>query len=65
MLADAWATALTVLDADEAHRLASTEGLAARIVRRSDIGATETLTPALASMIDDDGASDGSPVALP
>lgn len=54
MLADAWATALTVLSADNAYRLASTESLAARIVRRSDTGATETLTPALAAMIDDE-----------
>jgi len=47
MLADAWATALTVLGEEQGLALAAREGLAARII--SDI---ELLSPALAAMLD-------------
>lgn len=47
MLADAWATALTVLGPDEGLRLATKHDIAARIVTTG-----ETLTPALRRMLD-------------
>jgi thiamine biosynthesis lipoprotein len=48
MIADAWATALTVLGAEEGLELAAREGLAARIVTDA-----ERLSPALADMLED------------
>jgi len=48
MRADAWATALTVLGAEEGPRIAVQHGLAARIV-----GASEWLSPALRQMLGD------------
>jgi len=48
MRADAWATALTVLGAEEGSRIAAQHGLAARIV-----GTSEWLSPALRQMLDD------------
>ena len=47
MLADAWATALTVLGPDEGLALAGREGLAARFV-----GDVETLSPELLQMLE-------------
>lgn len=49
MLADAWASALFVLGAEQGATLAAREGLAARFLSR----AGEHLTPALAAMLDD------------
>ena len=46
MHADAWATALTVMGADEALRFAQRRGIAARIVRRGSAGAVVTMTDA-------------------
>lgn len=51
MLADAWATAITVLGADRGMALATRNGLAARLVLRTDTGAQEYMTPALAEML--------------
>jgi thiamine biosynthesis lipoprotein len=51
MQADAWASALTVLGPDAGLALASQEGLAARIITRTDNGSTEHLTPALEAML--------------
>lgn len=48
MLADAWATALTVLGPDEGMRVAKEEGLAARMIA----GDREYLSPALEEMLD-------------
>ncbi len=48
MRADAWATALTVLDAEDSEALAARCGVAALIVRRTARGWRETLTPAFA-----------------
>lgn len=47
MLADAWATALTVLGADAGAAMAATHGLAARLVTAD----REIVTPALAAML--------------
>jgi len=44
MLADAWATALTVMGADEGLAFADRHGLAARFVQRGDGGPVETLS---------------------
>ena len=52
MLADAWATAITVLGADRGMALATRNGLAARLVLRTETGAQEYMTPALAEMLD-------------
>ena len=51
--ADAWATALTVLGADEALALATERGIAARLVTVIDGVAREHLTPALDAMLAD------------
>jgi thiamine biosynthesis lipoprotein len=53
MMADAWATALTVLGPERGADLAAREGLAARIVSRGEVGAVETVSPALQAMIED------------
>ncbi|WP_231562397.1 FAD:protein FMN transferase [Sphingomonas sp. 35-24ZXX] len=54
MLADAWATALSVLDDAAAQALACRHGLIARIVRRDG---REWLSPALTRMVDPDAAA--------
>jgi thiamine biosynthesis lipoprotein len=51
MVADAWASALTVLGADAATALAIREDIAARIVTQSSSGAKEMITPALAGLL--------------
>lgn len=52
MLADAWATAITVMGHDRGMALATRQGLAVRLVRRMDDEAQEYMTPALAAMLD-------------
>ena len=52
MLADAWATAITVLGHERGMALATHHGLAARLIRREGDGAKEYMTPALAEMLD-------------
>ena len=52
MLADAWATALTVLGAEAGMAAATREGLAVRIVTRERNGLVEHLSPALIAMIE-------------
>jgi thiamine biosynthesis lipoprotein len=52
MMADAWATAITVLGPDKGMALATRQGLAARLIRREGDGAREYMTPALAAMLD-------------
>lgn len=52
MLADAWATALMVMEPGAALALASAQNLAARILRRSENGWDELMTPAFAAMLD-------------
>jgi thiamine biosynthesis lipoprotein len=52
MVADAWATAITVLGPEAGMTLASRHGLAARLVMRVAEGAQEYMTPALAAMLD-------------
>lgn len=52
MLADAWATAITVLGPDRGMALATRHALAARLVLRTPKGAQEYMTPALAAMLD-------------
>ncbi|MET0361077.1 MAG: FAD:protein FMN transferase [Sphingobium sp.] len=52
MLADAWATAITVLGHDRGMRLATRHGLAARLVRREGARDQEYMTPALAAMLE-------------
>ena len=52
VLADAWATALTVLGPDAGIAAATAAGIAARIVTVIDGAACEHLTPALAAMLD-------------
>lgn len=52
MLADAWATAITVLGPDRGMRLATQHGLAARLVERRGDAGREYVTPALAVMLD-------------
>jgi thiamine biosynthesis lipoprotein len=52
MLADAWATAITVLGPDRGMALATRHDLAARLVLRTDGGAKEYMTPALAAMLE-------------
>jgi thiamine biosynthesis lipoprotein len=50
MLADAWATALTVLG-PEGMALAVREGLAVHMAVREGVGFTEHLSPALQAML--------------
>ena len=52
MMADALATALTVLGPADGPRFARREGIAALFVARDGAGHAETLTPALAAMLD-------------
>lgn len=51
MLADAWATAITVMGPNRGMHLATRHGLAARLVMRTPCGAQEYMTPALAAML--------------
>ncbi|MGW8204226.1 FAD:protein FMN transferase [Sphingomonas bisphenolicum] len=51
MLADAWATAITVMGPDRGMALATRHDLAAQLVLRTDGGAQEYMTPALAAML--------------
>lgn len=52
MMADAWATALSVLPQDEGRRLAEAEGLAVRALNRTADGVREWISPALAAWMD-------------
>ncbi len=52
MLADAWATAITVLGPDRGMALATRHGIAARLIGRTSDQAQEYMTPALAAMLD-------------
>jgi thiamine biosynthesis lipoprotein len=52
MMADAWATALTVLGPEDGMALAQREDLAARIVLRDGGGHRELISPALKAMLD-------------
>ena len=52
MLADAWATALTVLGPGQGLAVAEREGLAMRMVVRGTPGVRELLSPALREMLD-------------
>lgn len=52
MLADAWATAITVMGPDRGMTLATRHDLAARLVLRTGDGAQEYMTPALAAMLE-------------
>ncbi|KQN10047.1 thiamine biosynthesis protein ApbE [Sphingobium sp. Leaf26] len=52
MLADAWATAITVMGPNRGMHLATRHGLAARLVMRTDSGVQEYMTPAMAAMLD-------------
>ncbi|MEG0186950.1 MAG: FAD:protein FMN transferase, partial [Stenotrophomonas sp.] len=52
MLADAWATALTVMGADEGLTFANDHDLAARFITRSSKGLVETMTPAFQRYLD-------------
>ncbi len=54
-LADAWATALCVLGADEGYELAQREGLAALFLTRSDDGLSVRLTPAMEGRASEEG----------
>lgn len=52
MWADAWATAITVLGAEQGMALATRHTLPARLVLRTRDGAQEYMTPALAAMLE-------------
>lgn len=52
MMADAWATAITVMGPEAGMTLATRHDLAARLVLRTAEGAREYMTPALAAMLD-------------
>ncbi|UZW57816.1 FAD:protein FMN transferase [Sphingobium sp. JS3065] len=52
MLADAWATAITVLGHERGMALATRHGIAACLIRRTATGGQEYMTPALAAMLD-------------
>jgi thiamine biosynthesis lipoprotein len=52
MLADAWATALTVLGPDRGAAFASREALATRIIARDGDRMIETVSPSLRAMLD-------------
>lgn len=52
MLADAWATAITVLGPERGMALATREGLAALLIRREGEGGREHMTPALVAMLE-------------
>lgn len=51
MMADAWATALTVLGPEAGLKLAADEGLAVLMVARGDDGPKEWMTPAFGAML--------------
>lgn len=53
MLADAWATALSVLQASDMHALAVREKLAVRAITRTEAGPCEWTSPALDAMLVD------------
>lgn len=57
MMADAWASALTVLGPDDGIGLATAHGLAAQILTRTPEGMSEALTPAYQAMMDEDEAA--------
>ena len=52
MIADAWASALTVLGPEAGATLATHEGLAVRCVYRAEAGVREWISPALAAMLE-------------
>ncbi|WP_022682995.1 FAD:protein FMN transferase [Sphingobium bisphenolivorans] len=52
MMADAWATAITVLGPERGMALATRAGLAARLIRRVGTAGQEYMTPALTAMLD-------------
>jgi len=52
MLADAWATAITILGHDRGMALATRQGIAACLIRRTTSGGQEYMTPALAAMLE-------------
>lgn len=52
MHADAWATALTVMGADEGLAFANQHDLAARFITRADTALVETMTPAFQRYLD-------------
>ena len=52
MLADAWTTAITILGHERGMALATRHDVAARLILRVGDGATEYMTPALASILD-------------
>lgn len=52
MLADAWATAITILGHDQGMALATRHGLAARLILRTEDGVREYMTPALVEMLE-------------
>ncbi len=56
MMADAWATALTVIGPEEGPGLAAAHGLAAQMVVRTAEGVVEHLTPAFVAMMDEEEA---------
>lgn len=51
MMADAWATAITVMGHDRGMQLATRHGIAARLIRREGASGMEYMTPALAAML--------------
>lgn len=52
MMADAWATAITVLGHERGMMLATRHRIAARLIRREGDGGREYMTPALVAMLD-------------
>ncbi|WP_313808572.1 FAD:protein FMN transferase [Sphingobium sp.] len=52
MLADAWATAITVLGPDRGMTLATRHGIAACLIRRAEGSGQEYMTPALTAMLE-------------
>lgn len=52
MMADAWATAITVMGHERGMALATRHGIAARLIRREGGGGQEYMSPALAAMLD-------------
>jgi thiamine biosynthesis lipoprotein len=52
MLADAWATAITILGPERGMTLATRHGISARLIQRREAGGQEYMTPALAAMLD-------------
>src|SRR3546814_5721005 len=52
MLADAWATAITIMGHERGMALATRHGIAACLIRRVGGGGQEYMTPALAAMLE-------------